>query len=69
MKDRGVVRAGAWADIVIFDPAAVRDTATYQNPHQLAEGMQYVMVNGVLVRDAGTFTGKLPGKIVVPERR
>jgi N-acyl-D-aspartate/D-glutamate deacylase len=68
MKDRGVIREGAWADVVIFDPAKVRDVATYQNPHQLAEGMEYVIVNGTLVRDAGAFTGKLPGRIVVPQR-
>jgi N-acyl-D-aspartate/D-glutamate deacylase len=68
MKDRGVISEGAWADVIIFDPAKVRDVATYQNPHQLADGIDYVIVNGVLVRDAGAFTGKLPGKIVVPER-
>ena len=69
MKDRGVIRPGAFADIVIFDPAKVRDTATYQEPHRTAEGIQYAIVNGVIVRDAGTFTGKLPGKVIVPERR
>jgi len=68
MKDRGVLRANAKADVLIFDPATVRDTATYQNPHQLAEGIQYAIVNGVVVRDAGAFTGKLPGRVVVPER-
>jgi N-acyl-D-amino-acid deacylase len=69
MKDRGVLRPGAWADVLVFDPAHVRDTATYQQPHQLAEGMQYVLVNGVLAEDAGAWTGKLGGKIVTPERR
>jgi N-acyl-D-amino-acid deacylase len=68
MKDRGVLRANAKADILIFDPATVRDAATYQNPHQLAEGIQYAIVNGVVVREAGAFTGKLPGTVIVPER-
>ncbi len=69
MKDRGVLRQDAWADVLVFDPARIRDTATYQNPHQLAEGVQYAIVNGILVRDAGEFTAKLPGKLIVPERR
>jgi N-acyl-D-amino-acid deacylase len=69
MKDRGVLRPGAWADVLVFDPANVRDTATYADPHQMAEGVQYAMVNGVVVRDGGAFTGKLPGQVVAPERR
>ena len=69
MKDRGVLRPNAWADLLILDPGKVRDTATYQDPHRLAEGIPFVIVNGVIVRDAGTFTGKLPGTVVVPERR
>lgn len=69
MKDRGQVRAGAYADLVIFDPAQVNDTATYQEPHQLAAGMTHVIVNGVLVRDAGAFTDALPGRVLSPERR
>jgi N-acyl-D-aspartate/D-glutamate deacylase len=68
MKDRGFLRTGAFADIVVFDPAKVRDTATYQDPHRMAEGIQYAIVNGVIVRDAGTFTGKLPGRILAPQR-
>jgi N-acyl-D-amino-acid deacylase len=68
LKDRGVLRPGAWADILIFDPAKVRDTPTFDNPHQLAEGIDYALVNGVIARDAGTFTGKLGGKVVAPER-
>jgi len=69
MKDRGILRPGAWADIVVFDPSRVRDAATYQQPHQLAEGMQYVLVNGVVAENAGAWTGKLAGKIVTPERK
>jgi N-acyl-D-amino-acid deacylase len=68
LKDRGVIRPGAWADILIFDPEKVRDVATYLNPHQLAEGMEYVLVNGVLEKDGRDYTGKLAGKVVMPER-
>jgi N-acyl-D-amino-acid deacylase len=64
MKDRGAVREGAAADLAIFDPAAVRDRATYTAPHQLAEGMAYVLVNGVVVIDSGTFTDALPGRVL-----
>jgi N-acyl-D-amino-acid deacylase len=69
LKDRGVLRPGAWADVLVFDPAAVRDTATYTDPHQMAEGIQYAIVNGVVVREGGRFTGKLPGRVLTPERR
>jgi len=69
MKDRGVLRPGAWADVLVFDPAKVRDVATYQDPHQMSEGIQYAMVNGVVVKEAGSFTGKLPGKVVTPDRK
>jgi N-acyl-D-amino-acid deacylase len=69
LKDRGVLRPGAWADILIFDPAKVRDTATYLEPHQMAEGMQYVLVNGVIEKDANAFTGGLGGRVVTPDRR
>jgi N-acyl-D-aspartate/D-glutamate deacylase len=69
MKDRGVLRPGAHADILIFDPAKVRDRATYQDPHQLSEGIEYAIVNGRIARDKGAFTGVLAGTIVTPERR
>ena len=69
LKDRGVLRPGAWADVLIFDPAKVRDAATYLEPHQMSEGMQYVLVNGVVEKDANTFTGKLGGRVVTPDRR
>jgi N-acyl-D-aspartate/D-glutamate deacylase len=68
MKDRGVLRPGAWADLLVFDPDKVRDVATYVDPHQLAEGIEYVLVNGVLGKDAGTYTGALGGMVVTPER-
>jgi len=64
MKDRGVIREGAAADIVIFDPAKVVERSTYVEPHQLAEGMAYVLVNGVAVIADGKFTAALPGKVL-----
>jgi N-acyl-D-amino-acid deacylase len=62
--DRGVLKQGMWADVVVFDPDTVHDTATYENPNQLAVGMRYVLVNGVLVIDDGTMTGTLPGRVI-----
>jgi N-acyl-D-aspartate/D-glutamate deacylase len=69
LKDRGQVRSGAFADLLVFDPAQVNDPATYQEPHQLAEGMVHIVVNGVLVRENGKFTNELPGRVLTPERR
>jgi dihydroorotase/N-acyl-D-amino-acid deacylase len=62
--DRGVLKAGMWADVVIFDPATVRDLATFDNPNQLSEGMDYVLVNGVPVIEHSKMTGALPGKVL-----
>jgi N-acyl-D-amino-acid deacylase len=64
LSDRGVIKAGMWADIVVFDPAVITDLATFDNPNQLSEGMQYVLVNGVPVIDHGSMTSALPGKVV-----
>lgn len=64
LTDRGVLKAGMSADVVIFDPATVRDRATFDNPNQLSEGMEYVLVNGVPVIDQGKMTGALPGKVL-----
>ena len=64
LADRGVLKAGMWADILVFDPATVRDVATFENPNQLSQGMQYVLVNGVPVIDEGKMTGALPGKVL-----
>ncbi|HEX7957440.1 MAG TPA: D-aminoacylase, partial [Pyrinomonadaceae bacterium] len=56
LKDRGVLREGAFADITVFDPARVRDRATFEEPNQYPEGIQYVVVNGQLEVDGGTRT-------------
>ena len=64
LSDRGVLKAGMWADLVVFDPATIRDLATFESPNQLSEGMDYVLVNGVPVIEAGKMTGKLPGKVL-----
>jgi N-acyl-D-amino-acid deacylase len=62
--DRGVLKVGMWADVVIFDPDSVRDKATFAEPNQLAEGMAWVLVNGVPVIADGTATGALPGRVL-----
>jgi len=62
--DRGVLKAGMWADVVVFNPDTVRDLATFENPNQLSEGMRFVLVNGVPVIDEGKMTNALPGKVL-----
>jgi dihydroorotase/N-acyl-D-amino-acid deacylase len=64
LGDRGVLKVGMWADVVVFDPATVRDRATFAQPHQLAEGMRWVLVNGVPVIAEGKATGARPGKVL-----
>jgi N-acyl-D-amino-acid deacylase len=64
LKRRGSIKVGNYADVIIFDPAKVNDKATFQEPHQYAEGMQYVWVNGKKVLDNGTHTGAKPGRFV-----
>jgi dihydroorotase/N-acyl-D-amino-acid deacylase len=64
LGDRGVLKAGMWADVVIFDPQTITDRATFENPNQLSDGMQYVLVNGVPVIDSGKATNALPGKVL-----
>jgi|GEM_PF-23353 len=61
-KERGLLREGYWADITIFDPETVSDRATYEDPHQYSEGVEYVLVNGEMIVAQGQITGKLPGK-------
>jgi len=62
LKDRGLVKPGFAADLVAFDPATVRDLATFEKPNQYSQGIPYVAVNGVLVVDNGKLTGQTPGK-------
>jgi len=59
-----VLKKSMWADIVIFDPATIRDRDTFETPNQLSEGMQYVLVNGVPVIDNGKPTNALPGRVL-----
>ena len=64
IADRGVIREGAFADLVIFDPAQVAEASTYTAPHALARGFDWVLVNGVVVRADGAFTDALPGRVL-----
>jgi N-acyl-D-amino-acid deacylase len=59
---RGLLRAGYFADVVVFDPQTVADRATYQKPHQYAVGVRHVFVNGVQVLKEGEHTGAMPGR-------
>lgn len=62
LTDRGLLRPGMAADVVVFDPQTVIDRATFENPHQLSQGIKYVYVNGRLVLDDGKFTDARPGR-------
>lgn len=64
LKDRGMIREGFYADLTIFDPAEVKDLATFSGPHQHSRGMIYVLVNGQLVLERGNFAGARPGMII-----
>jgi N-acyl-D-aspartate/D-glutamate deacylase len=63
-QDRGLIRAGFAADLLLFDPAKVEDKATFQSPHQYTEGFDYVFVNGRAVVEEGKATGAMPGRIL-----
>lgn len=64
LGDRGVLKVGMWADVVVFDPDRIRDRATFAEPNQLSEGMEWVLVNGVPVIADGKMTGELPGRVL-----
>ena len=64
LTDRGVLKQGMWADVVVFDPETVRDLATFDDPNRFSEGMEYVLVDGVPVIANGKMTGALPGKVL-----
>ena len=62
IADRGRLREGWAADVVVFDPATIADRATFEKPHQYSVGMRHVLVNGVPVLRDGEHTGALPGR-------
>ncbi len=64
LKDRGYLRPGCYADVVVFDPAAYRDVATYDRPHQYAAGVRYLFVNGKAAIEEGKYTEALAGKVL-----
>jgi N-acyl-D-amino-acid deacylase len=64
LADRGAIREGAFADLVVFDPARIRDTATYEDPRRFPDGIRAVFVNGVAVARDGAHTGARPGRAV-----
>jgi N-acyl-D-aspartate/D-glutamate deacylase len=64
LKQRGILREGFWADVVIFNQVAIRDKATFDTPRQYPEGIEYVVVNGQVVFDHNKLTGVTPGKIL-----
>ena len=64
LADRGVLKVGMWADVVVFDADKITDLATFEKPNQLSVGMEDVLVNGVPVIEGGKMTGALPGKVL-----
>ncbi len=64
LTDRGVLKQGMWADVVVFDSESIRDQATFEKPNQLSVGMRWVLVNGVPVIADGKMTNELPGKVL-----
>ena len=64
LRDRGFLREGYFADVLVFDPDTIQDHATFEKPHQYSTGMEKVFVNGELVFDDGEHTGALPGQVV-----
>ena len=64
IRDRGLIRERYMADLVVFNAATVRDTATYERPHQYPVGIEYVVVNGVTALDPKGLTGARPGRPV-----
>jgi N-acyl-D-amino-acid deacylase len=65
LKDRGLIMEGMYADITIFNPDIIIDKATYENPHQYPEGIEYVLINGEIVIEKGEYTGAMPGKVLI----
>ena len=68
LRDRGEIRVGAWADLVVFDPARVADVATYDDPHRYPVGIEHVVVNGALAIEAGETTSERAGRFLLQGR-
>ncbi len=64
LRDRGTIRIGAAADLVVFDPSRVLDTATYDDPHRYPAGIEHVIVNGVFAVEAGETTAERAGRFL-----
>jgi N-acyl-D-amino-acid deacylase len=64
LRRRGTLEEGSFADVVVFDPSTVADTATFDDPHRFATGMIHVFVNGEQVLRDGEHTGATPGRVV-----
>ena len=64
LRDRGMLREGMYADVVIFDPATITDHATWERPHQLSTGVRDVWISGQRVLQDGEHTGAMPGRFV-----
>tara|TARA_B100001057_G_C22862623_1_gene955186 strand:+ start:1852 stop:3420 length:1569 start_codon:yes stop_codon:yes gene_type:complete len=64
IKERGLIKEGYYADIVIFNEKTISDNATFQNPHQYSNGVEFVLVNGIVVVEGGNHTGAKPGKVL-----
>ena len=63
---RGELKEGCFADVVVFDPATIRDRATFEQPHQFAEGVHWVIVDGHIALDRGTLSSQLVGRVLTP---
>ncbi len=68
LRNRGQLQPGCFADVVVFDPATIRDRATFEQPHQFAEGIEWVLVNGQMALDNGTPSNTLVGELLSPTR-
>jgi formylmethanofuran dehydrogenase subunit A len=67
LSGRGLLKSGFYADVTVFDPAAILDTATYTEPDQVSKGVEYVLVNGQLEWDRGKLTGATGGRALIHE--
>jgi N-acyl-D-aspartate/D-glutamate deacylase len=66
LKERGLLKAGYFADVVVFDPKTIRDEATFEHPEVFSAGVRYVFVNGKPALDRGKLTGMLAGRVLTP---